>query len=243
MTSTDLQQDVGLGVHAVYQDQDYDVGLLGVYLREIETTWRSTVALAFLHTASDDDPRRQRLRLQRIIWSLKNRRTDEELRDHRLDYIQYAQMQARTRGVMLSPDSYETYSPSELERSPLPPSPDSLQLVVQRLRTESPMDLTLAVEGAGVSGLGIYALHLLARALRNPERVGSWLPRLLIGWHHGMQELEEAKQDRVAREIAEDAAAANMVAAAEIMTQLTPVEVTARGAGEPPEELRQIAGD
>ena len=52
-----------------------------------------------------------------------------------------------------------------------------------------------AVEG-GLVALTVYATFLTARVLRDPERIGAWLPRLVAGWHQGMREAEKRKLER-----------------------------------------------
>jgi hypothetical protein len=69
------------------------------------------------------------------------------------------------------------------------------RLVIRQLHVASPMDLSLLVQG-GMTGISIYALHLLARIMKDPERVSAWLPRLMAGWHKGMSEVDEAKTRR-----------------------------------------------
>jgi hypothetical protein len=68
-------------------------------------------------------------------------------------------------------------------------------LAVQRLTIASPMDLVLAPEFlatmGGVGGIG-YALHLMAKVLRDPHRLGGWLPGLVSSWYAGRAEV--AKQ-------------------------------------------------
>jgi hypothetical protein len=57
----------------------------------------------------------------------------------------------------------------------------SPELTFERIQLNSPLDLALAVQAAGGAGIVIYALHLLSAVLRDPERVGGWLPRLRAG--------------------------------------------------------------
>jgi hypothetical protein len=40
----------------------------------------------------------------------------------------------------------------------------------------------------------IYALHLLCAFLRDPERIGGWLPRLVTGWHKARRDAEMVRQ-------------------------------------------------
>jgi hypothetical protein len=124
----------------------------------------------------------------------------------------------------------------------------TLLLEISRLRIESPMELTVALvqaiaQGSGVAAAGIYAVHLLAKVMRDPERVGAWLPRLRAGWYKGMAEMEEAHQEHedAERGRTQRAAISNasdqLVAAAETLKELPTTEVTATSAGEPPEEI------
>jgi hypothetical protein len=54
------------------------------------------------------------------------------------------------------------------------------------------MTITFAIEG-GVTVLAVYTTHLFARVLRDPRRVGAWLPQLVAGWHEAWQEAEKQK--------------------------------------------------
>jgi hypothetical protein len=63
------------------------------------------------------------------------------------------------------------------------------------------MEFELAVvravaEGGGEAAAVIYTVHLLAEVMRDPERVGAWLPRVLAAWHIGMTKAEKARHQR-----------------------------------------------
>lgn len=73
---------------------------------------------------------------------------------------------------------------------------ESQQLRFARIQLNSPLDITLAIEAAGGTGITIYALHLLSAVLRDPERIGGWLPRLAAGWHNARREAELARLER-----------------------------------------------
>jgi hypothetical protein len=75
------------------------------------------------------------------------------------------------------------------------PRPGNALLVVQRMRIGSPMEITFVVEGGGGLFAATAAL-LFARALRSPENIGSWLPRLVAAWH---REWREAGDEKLAR--------------------------------------------
>jgi hypothetical protein len=125
-------------------------------------------------------------------------------------------------------------------------------LQITRLRIDSPMDLAVVAQG-GLAVVTAYSIHLFVRVLRDPERVGAWLPRLVAGWHKGWGEAANAKKARNfggaddARVWAEIDAKGNERIRALIKTNgrlvstgLKPETVTALGAGEPPEELAEI---
>jgi hypothetical protein len=128
------------------------------------------------------------------------------------------------------------------------PEPEALllRLTIYRLRAESPMDLSIAIQGGAAAGIGIYALHLLSAVIRHPENVGAWLPRLLAGWRKGMSEAMEAKGLRFEPSEAEQSAADTPPAAVrEILRArpkirlLKPDDVDAAGAGETPEDITE----
>jgi hypothetical protein len=62
------------------------------------------------------------------------------------------------------------------------------QLTFERIKLDSPLEITVAA--AGSTGVVIYALHLLCAFLRDPERIGGWLPRLVTGWHKARRDAE-----------------------------------------------------
>lgn len=74
----------------------------------------------------------------------------------------------------------------------LAPGPRTLMVRVHHLHIGSPMTITFAIEG-GVAVLAVYTTHLFARVLRDPRRVGAWLPQLVAGWHEAWQEAEKQK--------------------------------------------------
>jgi hypothetical protein len=78
---------------------------------------------------------------------------------------------------------------------PVIPRQSPPRLRVHRLSIGSPMMITFAVEG-GAAALASYTAYLFARVLRSPENIGAWLPRLVAGWHQGMQEAEVQKSAR-----------------------------------------------
>jgi hypothetical protein len=102
------------------------------------------------------------------------------------------------------------------------------------------MDITLLVQG---SAAVMYAVHIFVRVMRNPQSVGAWLPRLVAGWHTGQREAEEAKQARKRFEVNQKAAVIRLTnTAVQVSTILTPRQVEAIGAGDPPAEIIEAAG-
>jgi hypothetical protein len=73
---------------------------------------------------------------------------------------------------------------------------ESPRLMFERIRLSSPLEISLAIEAVGGTGITIYALHLLSAVLRDPERIGGWLPRLAAGWHRARKDAELARQER-----------------------------------------------
>jgi hypothetical protein len=55
---------------------------------------------------------------------------------------------------------------SHEEDSPLP------RLKFERIKLNSPLDITLALEAVGSTGVTVYAMYLLSTVLRDPERIG-----------------------------------------------------------------------
>jgi hypothetical protein len=93
-------------------------------------------------------------------------------------------------------------------------------------------------------------IHLLRQVLHDPERVGSWLPRLIESWHRGMAgaeaaryEREQAKQKREQQEDPVANVSRQLIKAADGIVELRVVEVEAVGAGDPPDDLVAVTGN
>jgi hypothetical protein len=74
--------------------------------------------------------------------------------------------------------------------------PASHQLRFERMQLNSPLDITLAIEAAGSTGVTIYALHLLRAVVRDPEGIGGWINAVVKGWHKQKREADLARLDR-----------------------------------------------
>jgi hypothetical protein len=254
VTTADLQQDTFVGIRAVYREKPYALIELGSYFSALENAWRACLELASHNAHVRDAMRAIR---QGLIGQEAGYLNDfvaalaERLEQIDMFYRQFEpseeeeELQRRLHRIW--EDSSEQVA-SELSkiRSRLLESRrhDTISLTVSRLRIESPMELTLAViHGTGVTGLVAYSVHLLVHVMRDPERVGAWLPRLVAGWHKGMTEVEEARQDhadaeseRKRRRAIEDASN-RMIAAAEKIKELPAAEATAIGAGDTPDDI------
>jgi hypothetical protein len=245
VTTADLQQDTFVGIHAVYQEKRYPVSELGRYFVALDHAWRASLALASRNADVRDAMQAGALAYLRRnhpaglaeagwerflqigdAYSWFDAYEEEEtlqLRLRQLGDAEMAKIDARL-----------------LESKRL----NSISLTVSQLSIESPMELTLAVvHGTGVSALVAYGVHLLVHVMRDPERVGAWLPRLVAGWHKGMAEVEharlnhrEAEAERKRRRAIEDASD-RLMAAVEKIKDLPAAQATAIGAGDTPDDI------
>jgi hypothetical protein len=115
-------------------------------------------------------------------------------------------------------------------------------LIVKYLHLNSPLEITLAA--AGSTGVTIYALYLLSAVLRDPERIGSWLPRLTAGWHNGWREAETARLSRrnelkMIRLIVDDQVL-RLLALSEDLANLKAVDVSVLGDSDTPEDIAEV---
>jgi hypothetical protein len=121
------------------------------------------------------------------------------------------------------------------------------QLTFERIKLDSPLEI--AVGAAGSSGVVIYALHLLCAFLRDPERIGGWLPCLVTGWHKARRDAEIVRQGHrveVIRGLLTDLLIKQNMSRLMRLAQnpelqvLHPVQVTLVGAeDETPEDIRE----
>jgi hypothetical protein len=251
VTTPDLKQDTFVGIRAIYRERRYAVLELGRYFVALEDAWRVCLGLASLNADVRDAT-------QAFAQALVEQ----------LDDFADAQSERIAEIAML----YEQYEPSEVEeeqfgrqlrqlfldsnaqldsemakirsrlleawgRSPV-------LLAISRLRIESPMELAVAVvQTGGPTALAVYSVHLLVHVIRDPERIGAWLPRLVAGWHMGKAEAERARLDyaeslaELKKQRAIEDASGRLIAAAEKIKELPAAEVTAIGAGDTPDDI------
>jgi hypothetical protein len=115
-------------------------------------------------------------------------------------------------------------------------------LIVEYLHLNSPLEITLAA--AGSAGLTLYALYLLSAVLRDPERIGSWLPRLTAGWHKGWREAEKERRLRqddlqMIEKTVEDQVP-KLIAISENLADMKAADVTVLGDSETPEDIAKV---
>jgi hypothetical protein len=129
-----------------------------------------------------------------------------------------------------------------------PPTPESWRTGLSR-STVSSLVADLQADGfVGLVEVGAtgVALYLLAKIMKDPERVGAWLPRLVAGWHKGQRDREKQRHKRKVEETQGQlleaeigAIVARTIASTAPLVVLKPVEVTVWGAPEPPEDIAE----
>jgi hypothetical protein len=168
-------------LQAVYPETVCEVGMLGWHFAAIHAAWPHLLVLAALRTHQDEEPE---VRVTKILRLLEDP-TIYFARDR--DWQQWHRALDPVHGE--PPPVDETISDlAEREltvlRAPL--------LTFERIKLDSPLEITVAA--AGSTGVVIYALHLLCAFLRDPERIGGWLLRLVTGWHKARRDAEMVRQ-------------------------------------------------
>jgi hypothetical protein len=259
---TYLEQDTFVGIRAIYQDRQYYVGPLGQYFASLSTAWDVCVELALLRGRRNafvnargphsralsqafllameklfQETLRSGLSNDELTQKINNKL--EELRALARQELGYDDRQYFDSMIMAA---FNT----SLENALIP-----RKLQVRQLGIESPMEITLAVaQGGGALGISAYAVHVLRQVLHDPDRVGSWLPRLIASWHRGFAEAEAARYERKQAEkerkqeqgfIADPEP--QLIEAAECLGELPVAVVEAIGAGDPPDDLVAATGE
>jgi hypothetical protein len=170
-----------LALHAVYPEAVYEVGMLGWHFAAIDAAWPHLLVLAALCTHDDEEPK---ARVAKILGLLEEP-TIYFARDR--DWQQW----------------YRAIDPVHDEPPPVGETIADLaereltvltapQLIFQRIKLDSPFEIILAP--ADRTRVIIYAMHLLCAFLRDPERIGGWLPNLTWGWHKARRDAERVRQ-------------------------------------------------
>ena len=130
-----------------------------------------------------------------------------------------------------------TFNPQDIDIPPAEGETSVSPLAIIRLRLESPMALDLANQ-SGPTIVTIYALHLFVQILRDPKRIGEWIPTLVAGWHTAWRKAARAQELRY-RLLTSDNPTRPLVDATKQLhsTGICPKKITVVGAGTPPDEL------
>jgi hypothetical protein len=223
-------------LHAVYQEAVYELGMLGWHFAAIHAAWPHLLVLATLCTHEDEDPEARVAKILRLL----EEPTIYFARDR--DWQQWYRALDPVHGE--PPPIEETIGDlAERELTVL----RAPRLTFERIKLDSPLEIAVAASGS--TGVVIYALHLLCAFLRDPERIGGWLPRLVTGWHKARRDAEMVRQGHrveVIRGLLTDLLIKQNVSRLMRLAQnpelqdLHPVQVTLVGAeDETPEDIRE----
>jgi hypothetical protein len=246
-----------VGLHAVYGDAFYETTEVGRYFYFVGQIWPRCEALAyfretgFLHPSSLDRPTRE-LENEVEIWRYLERQQDalvswldEEGKGGRLRQ-QDVRVLVRERHQRLSGLHHrlgEQLQISRYQLERLRPDKSSSSLQISGLRLNSPLDISLAVQGGALT-IVVYGMHILVHVMKDPERVGAWLPRVVKGFRIGMQEATRAKQppqsslsEEEHMQVLTSSVAEIQDMAQEGLEGLHPDLVETEGAGDTPEDI------
>jgi hypothetical protein len=223
-------------LQAVYPKAVYEVGMLGWHFAAIHAAWPHLLVLAALRTHADEEPEARVAKILRLL----EEPTIYFARDR--DWQHWHRALDPTHGE--PPPVDETIGDlAERELTVL----RAPQLTFERIKLDSPLEITVAA--AGSTGVVIYALHLLCAFLRDPERIGGWLPRLVTGWHKARRDAEMVRQGHrvevIRGQLTDLLVKQNMSTLMRLaqnpeLQDLHPVQITLVGAGdETPEDIRE----
>ena len=168
-------------LQAVYPETVCEVGILGWHFAAMHAAWSHLLVLAALRSHEDEQPE---ARVSKILRLLEE---PTIYFAHDRDWQQWYQALDPMHGE--PPPADETISGlAKVELTVL----RAPELRFERIRLDSALEITVAA--ARSTGLVIYALHLLCAFLRDPERIGGWLPRLVTGWHKARRDAEMLRQ-------------------------------------------------
>ena len=164
-------------LQAVYPEAVYEVGMLGWHFAAIHAAWPHLLVLAALRSYQDEEPEARVTKILRLL----EEPTIYFARDR--DWQQWYQALDPVHGE--PPPIDDTIGDLAKRELTVLKAP---QLTFERIKLDSPLEI--AVAAAGSTGVVIYALHLLCAFLRDPEKIGGWLPRLVTGWHKARRDAE-----------------------------------------------------
>ena len=223
-------------LQAVYPETVCEVGILGWHFAAIHAAWSHFLVLAALRSHEDEQPE---ARVSKILRLLEE---PTIYFAHDRDWQQWYQALDPIHGE--PPPVDETISGlAKVELTVL----RAPELRFERIMLDSALEITVAA--ARSTGLVIYALHLLCAFLRDPERIGGWLPRLVTGWHKARRDAEMLRQGQrvevIRGQLTDLLIRQNMSTLMRLaqnpeLQDLHPTQVTLVGAeGETPEDIRE----
>jgi hypothetical protein len=168
-------------LQAVYPEAVCEVGMLGWHFAAIHAAWPHLLVLANLRTHQDEEPEARVTKILRLLEdpTIYFARDQDWQQWHRaLDPVHSE-----------PPPVDETISDLAKRELTVLRMP---QLTFEHIKLDSPLEITVAA--ARSTGVVVYALHLLCAFLRDPERIGGWLPRLVTGWHKARRDAEMVRQ-------------------------------------------------
>ena len=229
-------EDTPPTLRAVYPETVCEVGMLGWHFAAIHAAWPHLLVLAALRTHQDEEPEARVTKILRLL----EEPTIYFARDR--DWQQWYRAVDPVHGE--PPPVDETIGDlAERELTVL----RAPQLTFERIKLDSPLEITVAA--AKSTGLVIYAAHLLCAFLRDQERIGGWLPRLVTGWHKARRDAEMVRQGHrvevIRGQLTDLLVKQNMsrlmrLAQNPELQDLHPVQVTLVGAeGETPQDIKE----
>jgi hypothetical protein len=222
-------------LHVVYPDASYEVTRLGKYFRTIGVAWQHVLVLAHYRediAASGPSGTNFDLPIPLLLSRRGRRHIDRIARKYEFG-----------RGDL-------TVTELQLVRENVDETRQRLVaeqlLTFENINLNSPLDITLAIQAAGGTGITVYALYLLSAVLRDPERLGGWLPRLVAGWHKARRDLARirdkdmnifgSQREGLVTLLCEEEVA-KLRELSQQLRELKPRDVTVSGAGTLPEDI------
>jgi hypothetical protein len=210
-------------IHALYSEATYDVGTVASYFSSVNEAWRLVFFLAAYRALLADR------HVAHIDWLDADQPMIAYDGPNVPDWIDQSMHWLPDKRGGNDPFADEMWF-TMFELSPL---------TFERIHLNSPLEVTL--EAVGSTGLIIYALHLFREVLRDPGRIGAWLPGLAAGWYEGRREALKAQREyedelRQTQEIVDKKVDA-LLDLSEDLEKVHPDELTVTGATETPEDI------
>jgi hypothetical protein len=223
-------------LQAVYPQTVCEVGMLGWHFAAIHAAWPHLLVLAALRTHPDEEPEARVAKILRLL---------EEPTIYFAHDRDWQQWYRALDPVYGEPPPVDDMIGDLAERElTVLRAP---QLIFERIKLDSALEITVAA--ARRTGSVIYALHLLCVFLRDPERIGGWLLRLVTGWHKARRDAEMVRQgprvDVIRGQLTDLLIKQNMSTLLRLaqnpeLQDLHPVQIALVGAdGETPEDIRE----